>query len=288
MTTIDEPPVQPVDFASEHSVALPVEVLDYTELVERMGSDYFAHAQRPSFELMIFVRAGTGTHTIDFQRHALHPGRALFIRPGQVQQWHIENTVDAVVVVASPAASSAVSWLPGDAPSADLGKDSQTTAHALVAALEREQQRFTADEHTIKLITALFASLVALFHQASTGPGRGALPPAYVAFRGAIESDLTRSRNVRDFAAGLGYSERTISRACQSVTGLTAKAVLDERLMLEAKRLLAHSDHTLANISTMVGFSEPTNFSKFFERVTGQTPTNFRQSLRDNLYRGEH
>lgn len=282
MATIDDErneTVLPVEFASEHGLALPVEVLDYAALVERMGPSYFERAQRPSFELMIVIRSGTGSHTVDFQTVALHPGRVLFVRPGQVQQWHVENDLSASVVVASPTATRAAPWLPGDPTHADLGQHSLTTALALVAAIEREQQRFTADEHSVTLLSALFAALVALYQRASSEPGRGALPHAYLAFRAALERDLTRSRNVRDYVTGLGYSERTVSRACQTVTGLTAKALLDERLMLEAKRLLAHTDGTVASISTALGFSEPTNFTKFFERVVGTSPAEFRRSL---------
>ena len=285
MTTIDDQPVLPVNFASGLNESLPVEVLDYSALVERMGPEYFLHAQRPSFELLILVRAGTGIHTVDFQHHTLHPARVLFVRPGQVQQWHIDNTLDATVVVAAPTATNAPSWLPGDATYADLGEDSLRTALDLVAAIEREQQRFSADVHSLHLLTSLFAALVALFHRASRTPNRSALPDAYAAFRAAIESDLTRSRNVRDYVTGLGYSERTVSRACQTATGLTAKALLDERLMLEARRLLAHSDRTVASISSGLGFSEPTNFTKFFERVVGSSPARFRDELRDAGYR---
>ena len=108
MATIDDErneTVLPVEFASEHGLALPVEVLDYAALVERMGPSYFERAQRPSFELMIVIRSGSGSHTVDFQTVALHPGRVLFVRPGQVQQWHVENDLSASVVVASPTAT---------------------------------------------------------------------------------------------------------------------------------------------------------------------------------------
>jgi AraC-like DNA-binding protein len=154
-----------------------------------------------------------------------------------------------------------------------------------VAAIEREQQQFSPDVHSVSLLASLFAALVGLFRRASHAPGHGALPDAYVAFRAAIESDLTRSRNVRDYVIGLGYSERTVSRACQAATGLTAKALLDERLMLEARRLLAHSDRAVASISFGLGFSEPTNFTKFFERVVGSSPAGFRSELQDAGYR---
>jgi len=63
-------------------------------------------------------------------------------------------------------------------------------------------------------------------------------------------------------------------------TGLSAKRVLTDRLVLEAKRLLVHTDLTAAAIAGQLGFSEPTNFNRFFVRGTTFTPTVFRRSQR--------
>jgi AraC-like DNA-binding protein len=57
---------------------------------------------------------------------------------------------------------------------------------------------------------------------------------------------------------------------------MTAKRVIIERIILEAKRLLAHSSDPVAGISSHLGFDEPTNFVKFFKRETDLTPTQFR------------
>ena len=58
--------------------------------------------------------------------------------------------------------------------------------------------------------------------------------------------------------------------------GRTAKEMIDERVALEAKRLLAHTCSSLAEIGCQLGFSEATNFVKFFKRTAGMTPSTFR------------
>jgi AraC-like DNA-binding protein len=72
---------------------------------------------------------------------------------------------------------------------------------------------------------------------------------------------------------------RTLTRACQAATGQPVKHVIDERVALEARRLLAHTDEPVAAIARRLGFSEPTNFGKFFTRHTGTTPGEFRHSV---------
>ncbi len=128
-------------------------------------------------------------------------------------------------------------------------------------------------------MNALFDALCAIFDRASAERA-GPLPAAYVAFRQAIESNLTVNHTVRELVNLLGYAERTVTRACQRVTGQSARDVLNTRLILEAKRLLAHTDKSAAAISAELGFSEPTNFQKFFTRHTGQRPSQFRATHR--------
>ena len=50
----------------------------------------------------------------------------------------------------------------------------------------------------------------------------------------------------------------------------------DERIVLEAKRLLSHADSSVAEIATQPGFADPSNFSTYFHRRTGLTPGAFR------------
>jgi AraC-like DNA-binding protein len=76
-----------------------------------------------------------------------------------------------------------------------------------------------------------------------------------------------------------------LSRACVQVVGQTAKQLIDRRLALEAKRLLAHSQMPVAHIGHQLGFSESTNFVKFFRRLGEETPQQFR--LRNRQVRAD-
>ena len=82
------------------------------------------------------------------------------------------------------------------------------------------------------------------------------------------------------YAARLGCSEKSLTRAALQVTDRSAKTVITERLVLEAKRLLAHTLLPVATIGDQLGFAEATNFVKFFRRETGLTPGAFRADQR--------
>ena len=80
-------------------------------------------------------------------------------------------------------------------------------------------------------------------------------------------------------ALALGSSQRTVQRALASLeaAGVTPKAFISARIVLEAKRLLVHSGESVAQVGHRLGFSEPTNFVKFFRRMAGSTPQAFRR-----------
>ena len=78
------------------------------------------------------------------------------------------------------------------------------------------------------------------------------------------------------YAKRLGYSQSAISRACVSAEGRSAKSVISARILLETKRLQAHSNASVASVTHQLGFSEPT---KFFRKGASLTPARFRQSM---------
>lgn len=268
--------IRPVDFDSRLHARLPVEVIERHELLARVDPADLASPQRPSFYLLLLMRSHRGSHTVDFTDIPAQPGRLIHVRPGQIQVFNTKVGFDATLVLSQPAVASTQPWFPRHASYCDLDDGAMTTADTLIDAIRHQQTRFEGDQPTNRLMIALFDALVALFDQAHANTNDTHLPEVYVAFRNAIETNLNHRHNVIDYARHIGYSARTITRACQKATGQTAKQVLTDRLVLEAKRLLVHTDTPAATISAQLGFSEPTNFTKFFTRNTAQAPSAFR------------
>ncbi|HEU5107753.1 MAG TPA: helix-turn-helix transcriptional regulator, partial [Micromonosporaceae bacterium] len=98
----------------------------------------------------------------------------------------------------------------------------------------------------------------------------------YLRLRREVERRYVRTRRVEDYAARLGCSVRTLTRASLAATGRSAKQVIDDRAALEARRLLACTDLPIAEIGQRLGFPEPTNFGRFFHREVGCSPGAFR------------
>jgi AraC-like DNA-binding protein len=91
------------------------------------------------------------------------------------------------------------------------------------------------------------------------------------------------SREVNWYARQLGFSPRTLSRATHQAVGRSAKQFIDDRVVLEAKRLLAHTEITVAECARKTGFDDPANFSKFFRDRALIAPGEFAARAREKV-----
>ena len=99
----------------------------------------------------------------------------------------------------------------------------------------------------------------------------------YARFRRLVEQNYAGWHQVSAYAAALGCTEKSLTRAALEVTGQSAKGVIAARIALEAKRVLVHTDRPIYLIAEGLGFEEATNFAKFFKREAELTPIAFRQ-----------
>ena len=291
--TADLPEVR---FKNPRLAALGIEPMTMAELRGKVAAKRLNQPERVDFYLLMLVGAGAGIHTVDFRDWPLSPGQMLFVQPGQVQQWHFEDQFDAQLILIDPGALPHSNgqifsrelgllgfedWLTG----LQLGGDALQVIEAGFQQLRQDFDRFSGEGLDIALIRhALMALLIRIAKQQKQERKSGALAESgrltHRLFVQALEASFPRERSLQYYARRLGYSESTISRACLAAEGRSAKEVISRRITLEAKRLLAHSTASVAEGAYQVGFSEATNFVKFFRRNAEVTPKDFRTKMR--------
>lgn len=83
-------------------------------------------------------------------------------------------------------------------------------------------------------------------------------------------------RTPQHFAEKLAVHINSLNRALKEATGKTTTQLINERLMMEARALLVHSNWTIGQISNSLGFEEPTHFARAFRAYSGQSPSSLR------------
>jgi len=244
--------------------------------------------RRLPYHLLALTTAGHGTVEIDFTAHLCRPGTLLWIRPGQAVRFGVEPGLDASLVSwdrdllsAAEVTGVPVDDLPGPSHWQLAGEDEDAVISE-VAQLGVDCSRHASGAVAAALLRHQLAVLLLRIALLTAGDDNHAAATAaerrtFARFRHDLEDDHPHTRRVEDYAARIGCSVRTLTRACLAVTGRTAKQVVDDRVALEAQRLLACTNASVAEIGRRLGFGEPTNFGRFFHREVGLSPGAFRQ-----------
>ncbi|MFD9003422.1 helix-turn-helix domain-containing protein [Streptomyces sp. NPDC059582] len=264
----------------------------------RMGPERTWHLDAPlervhriDFHVVMLFDEGPVLHMIDFAEYEVAAGDLLWIRPGQVHRFSKTSGYRGTVLTMQPgflprATVEATGLYRYDLPPL-LRPDAAQLAglRAALTQLEREYEDGTTlppSLHTAVLRHSLTAFLLRLAHLAASSAEaeRGRTDTTFTLFRDAVERDFATNHSVSAYADALGYSRRTLVRAVRAATGATPKGFIDKRVVLEAKRLLAHTELPISRVGVAVGFPDAANFSKFFHQHTDLTPASFRAELR--------
>lgn len=270
---------------------LGFEMFRLSELFARALPHAVDAPQRPEFHIVYLGLRGSGSLVVDFNKVALGANTLTIVVRGRVQQFVPETGVDAWMLLVSPEFialdARSVDPLRGASvldpgwasPALKLPATDRGELLALADQLAAEQAR-PLDAFQPALLASLLRTFLLRAERVARGAdARPAPPPALARFFTTLERDCTSTRSVAHYAKAAGLSARRLAELLVAHTGKSTKQVVDERVVLEQKRLLAHTDVSVKELAERTGFDEPTNLVKFFRHHTGTTPEAFRQNL---------
>ena len=240
------------------------------------------------FEIMLVTR-GSGWLWLDSHRHAVHPGTVFFTIPGQVRRWDTTR-LDGVCLffeelflnefLNDGAFLHRLPYFQAELarPVINLRPSAARGMRARLAAMQRELAHDRHDSVDV-LRAQLHETLLALARRYAAQHRVAPQRPTHRVvsrFQELLERDATRSHRIADYAAQLAVTPGHLSVLCTRYAGQRAKRLLDNMLVLRARRMLLYSDESVARIGASLGFEDPSYFSRFFRRETGQTPTECR------------
>ena len=249
------------------------------------------------FEIFLF-RKGGGAHMIDFAQHEIHDNSLHFVFSGQVHQLSREADAEGWVVMFSKDfllslldfQASQLSFIdqPPASPTVELSDADFTLLHSLITQIGNLQPLRKNEWQNPGLVRS-FMRVIALKTSELLQPSAEKTQTTADAagcklarqFRGLVEEHYKALHQVADYADKLAVTAGHLNVVSKTWLQKTAREVIQERILLEAKRLLLHSEMASKEIAYSLNFDDPSHFAKFFKTHTGASPGDFRQQIRE-------
>lgn len=160
-----------------------------------------------------------------------------------------------------------------------LGSNDERECQALFERIAREfRQQGTGRVHALLACATLLAVLFVRgrgeqFARSRAQGVRDTLVQRYLAL---VEQHHRSHQPLAFYANSLGVTVDHLSRCCRAVQRQSALSLLQERRMLEARRLLAYTAMSVTQVARQLGFEDAAYFTKCFQRSTGNVPSQYR------------
>jgi AraC family transcriptional activator of pobA len=106
---------------------------------------------------------------------------------------------------------------------------------------------------------------------------RGSRLESFTRFRQLVEDHYQEHWSIAAYARELALTQQTLNRVCRAFANKGALEIVQERMLLAARRHLIYTDASVEAIAYGLGFQDPAYFSRFFKRLAGMAPGQFRQ-----------
>lgn len=249
------------------------------------------HPHRHDYYTVLFIEKAEGAHVVDYQRYDFGSCEVHFVSPGQVHQVALTSRPQGCVftfskefLILNNIPDSFISNINlfrsfGDTPPLTLDKSSCERLKSIINDMsDYLELKF---EYQMTALGALLQLFLINCNNSST------LDKAHIDeenagvcifrdFKKLVEDNYSKWHKVKDYASEINITPKHLSQTVKNISGKVAKDFIQERILLESKRLLLHTDLSIKEIAYETGFDEPLHFSGFFKKKAGSSPTQFR------------
>jgi len=261
-------------------------------LTEQMFSPH-----RKDYYFFFLVKKGNSRHWVDFLSYQVQPHHLYFTLPHQIHVKERESqTVGSLI-----AFSEEFITLCNDETIKQLPIiQNNGLKHAIALTAEEEdfldhlfelmlQEWLVPKAHTqtvlqsyVKIYLVYLSRIYSkLFSNDNNGVKQQAL---FMQFSALLGEKYAQLHHAGDYADALHITTGHLNSAVKHHTGKTVTDMIQERIMMEAKRLLFHSDMSVKEIGYQLGFEDAAYFNRTFKKHAGMTPLEFRQQTHEKYH----
>jgi AraC family transcriptional activator of pobA len=273
----------------EQSIAGRFSIRDVEQLLN--GKDLVHDLHKHDFFFVLALEKGKGLHEIDFIKYEVHDHCIFILRPGQVHRLELraDNTgflMEFDLSFYQPKNTiTAQRWK--KASSKNYCGVEATTFIKLNLILANVFNEFNnKQEGYVEVIKAnLDIFFIEYVRQSQDPKETGKTESNYIQERfeeliDLLETNISRMKNVSEYAALLSLSSYQLNAITKASVGKTVSDLINEQIILEAKRFLLATPNQIKEIADYLGFEDVSYFIRFFKKHTGHSPDTFRRNFK--------
>ena len=268
-------------FSDEFNSGILIEKISFKDLP---NFEEWGQSERHDRHSFFLLENGTIQIEIDFQKYEIKPSCVIYMHPNQVHRIiGFENvTVNSLAINNESLNPEYLTLLEEISPTRPLllkQENFSIISEAVSLCLKFSERKNDKLYHSIlkdscNALVALVISQYLIQGQSSDSNSR--FETITKAFKKLIESHFTSTKKPSEYAQKLHISTSYLNECIKNTTGHSVSYHIQERVVLEAKRLLHHSKKSVKEIATDLGFEDYPYFSRLFTKVTGMTALSFR------------
>ncbi len=246
------------------------------------------------FYQIIWFRHGKGNHRIDFTDYPVTDNTIFFVAPGQIHAFDGTGNYEGVIILFNASfladeESSESIFLKynvfnayDSSPYYKVGNEEAERLMFLVNEMNREYTLTGAFAHKDYMQYLLRLFLVRVQRSGERKEEAklyvsNIANRTFVRFRQLLEQNFHNVHTVQEYADMLNISARTLTKYVSQSAHSSPLQIINDRIVLEAKRLLQHTSLNIKEIGYSLGFEDPSYFAKFFKRQERIMPSEFRK-----------
>ncbi|MEZ2443216.1 helix-turn-helix domain-containing protein [Chitinophaga sp. RCC_12] len=253
------------------------------------GEDMVQEYHRHDFFYMLVLEKGSGSHDIDFTRYVIGDYAVFFLRPGQVHRLVLKAGSTGYMMhfndgfcFSHHKVSSQLLRRAGNINHYQLNPAAFQKLQAILTDIFREytgkQENY---RHVIKAhLDVLFIELIRQYSDHSHNNVNLYRQEQLDAFLGLLETHVLNCKQVSQYAAMLNLSSYQLNAITRATVGKTCSALINEYIILEAKRQLLATSGQVNQIADHLGYEDVSYFIRFFKKHTGYSPETFRRDYK--------
>jgi len=245
---------------------------------------------RDDHYIFLLLEAGCCSFMVDFNVVEMHHQTMLVILPAQVH--HFINSTNATGwFVAMDATLVGETFRPvfedhlhEIRPVALTSSDNMLQCLQLLYNVQQQDPSKPYRRHSMYALVSAFVAMAASVITGLSEPVKGQVTrPVSItrAFKKLVTEKFVTLKNPADYAAELSITTSYLNEVVKAITGATVSYWIQHETMLEARRLLYHSDLTVKEIAYRTGYDDPAYFQRMFRKVLLCTPMEFRNRYRE-------